>query len=208
MKSKLSTYKWNKKCTFCSIIIFITGIERGIILVKKSCLVLFTLKRGGRYAAQYNHGLCDTHNTVLIHERRDYIIQGIVRDDENTGKLCFKSSKEESRAGLTRTYVGKNGGFAVNKPAQQIDLLSIIEIMENTVKINRCLEEDEYCSRFATATCPVRSFYCILQDELESKLSSITIKSLLDGLKNKERMEANEKNKGISCADGDVYPDI
>lgn len=27
-------------------------------------------------------------------------------------------------------------------------------------------------------------------------------------LKNKERMEANEKNKGISCADGDVYPDI
>ena len=83
----------------------------------------------------------------------------------------------------TRTYVGKNGGFAVNKPAQQIDLLSIIRIMENTVKINRCLEEDEYCSRFATATCPVRSFYCILQDELESKLSSITIKSLLDGSK-------------------------
>ena len=77
-------------------------------------------------------------------------------------------ARKLTRAGLTRTYVGKNGGFAVNKPAQQIDLLSIIEIMENTVKINRCLEEDEYCSRFATATCPVRSFYCILQDELES----------------------------------------
>ena len=92
-------------------------------------------------------------------------------------------ARKLTRAGLTRTYVGKNGGFAVNKPAQQIDLLSIIEIMENTVKINRCLEEDEYCSRFATATCPVRSFYCILQDELESKLSSITIKSLLDGSK-------------------------
>ena len=192
MKSKLSTYKWNKKCTFCSIIIFITRIERGIILVKKSCLVLFTLKRGGKYAAQYNHGLCDTHNPVLIHERRDYIIQGIIRDDENTRKLCFKSSKETDKsradqdidtAQVLTIGASKNGGFAVNKPAQQIDLLSIIRIMENTVKINRCLEEDEYCSRFATATCPVRSFYCILQDELESKLSSITIKSLLDGSK-------------------------
>ena len=95
----------------------------------------------------------------------------------------LKVARKLTKAGLTRTYVGKNGGFAVNKPAKQIDLLSIIEIMENTVKINRCLEEDEYCSRFATATCPVRSFYCILQDELESKLSSITIKSLLDGSK-------------------------
>ena len=120
----------------------------------------------------------------------------------------LKVARKLTRAGLTRTYVGKNGGFAVNKPAQQIDLLSIIEIMENTVKINRCLEEDEYCSRFATATCPVRSFYCILQDDWKVNCLRSQLKVYSMDLKNKERMEANEKNKGISCADGDVYPDI
>ena len=47
------------------------------------------------------------------------------------------------------------------------------------MKSNRCLEEDEYCSRFATENCPVRKFYTKLQNELERKLQEITIKALL-----------------------------
>ena len=31
----------------------------------------------------------------------------------------LKVARKLTKAGLTRTYVGKNGGFAVNKPAQQ-----------------------------------------------------------------------------------------
>ena len=47
------------------------------------------------------------------------------------------------------------------------------------MKINRCLEEDEYCSRFATESCPVRKFYCRLQISLESMLKTMTIKEIL-----------------------------
>ena len=48
------------------------------------------------------------------------------------------------------------------------------------MKCNRCLEEDEYCSRFATKDCPVRKFYQDFQAELENRLSNVTVKDLLN----------------------------
>lgn len=110
---------------------------------------------------------------------------GIVSSKELSEKMAIpekyilKITKKLSEAKLTKTYVGKNGGFAINKPADQINLLDIIDTMENTTKLNRCLEADRFCSRHATENCPVRNFYCVLQEELENKLSLITIQDLI-----------------------------
>ena len=52
--------------------------------------------------------------------------------------------------------------------------------MEPTTKINRCLEPDKYCSQRATDYCPVRKTYCFLQRMMEERLSSITVKEILD----------------------------
>lgn len=65
------------------------------------------------------------------------------------------------------------------KSMEEINLYEIIELMEPKMKINRCLEEDEYCSRFATEHCPVRKFYSNLQNELEIKLKEMTVRRLL-----------------------------
>lgn len=92
----------------------------------------------------------------------------------------LKITKKLLKSGLIKSYIGKNGGFSANKSPETITLFTIIQSVENTVKINRCLEGDRFCGRLATETCPVRSFYCRLQDELETSLSSITIKALLD----------------------------
>lgn len=107
-------------------------------------------------------------------------------------KYILKITKRLSEAELTQTHIGKNGGFSVIKTANEITLLDIIATMENTTKINRCLEEDKYCSRFATENCPVRSFYCVLQEELENKLSLITIQDLLNNQNEKERIKIDE----------------
>lgn len=47
------------------------------------------------------------------------------------------------------------------------------------LKITHKLEEDKFCSRYATENCPVRGFYCKLQEELEKSLKKMTIKRLL-----------------------------
>lgn len=92
----------------------------------------------------------------------------------------LKITRKLSKKGLVKSYIGKKGGFSANKSADEINLLDIIQAMENTIKINRCLEKDKFCSRTATNDCPIRSFYCHFQDELESRLASITIDDLLN----------------------------
>lgn len=91
----------------------------------------------------------------------------------------LKVIRQLSKAGMTESYSGKNGGVSLLKSPENITLLDILQVMESTTKINRCLEEDRYCSRFATDNCPVRKFYCVLQEELENKLKEITISSLI-----------------------------
>lgn len=101
---------------------------------------------------------------------------------ENMGipkSYVLKVIQQLSKAGMTESYSGKNGGVSLLKSPENITLLDILQVMESTTKINRCLEEDRYCSRFATDNCPVRKFYCVLQEELENKLKEITISSLI-----------------------------
>lgn len=84
------------------------------------------------------------------------------------------------KAGLVQNFMGVNGGFSLAARPEEISLLQIIEITEGTTKINRCLEEDEYCSRFATVNCPVRKVYVTIQSEIEQMLGSITLASMMD----------------------------
>ena len=77
-------------------------------------------------------------------------------------------------------YIMGNGGFSVAKEKSQISLLDIIKLMEPTLKINRCLEPDKYCSQCATEYCPVRKTYCFLQKNMEERLSSITVEEILN----------------------------
>lgn len=85
-------------------------------------------------------------------------------------------------AALIKRLVGVQGGFALEKKAAEITLLDIVNIMEPTMRINRCLEDDRFCSRYATENCPVRSFYCILQNEMENGLKKMTVQKLLEGV--------------------------
>lgn len=84
-------------------------------------------------------------------------------------------------AGIIARTVGAHGGFCLAKKETEISLWEIINLLESPAKLNRCLEADKYCSRFATENCPVRAFYCELQELIEKKLQAMTIASLLHG---------------------------
>lgn len=99
----------------------------------------------------------------------------------------LKIMRKLNSAGFTKTHIGIQGGYSLATPAEKITLLSIINTMESTTKLNRCLEDDQFCSRFTTESCPVRNFYCLLQRELEEKLSSITVQTLLNDSQKKKR---------------------
>lgn len=84
------------------------------------------------------------------------------------------------RAGILTTQRGAGGGFALGRTPADIFLHEVINLLEGTTRINRCLEDNHKCSRNATATCPVRKFYVRVQTYLEEAFRDKTIASLLE----------------------------
>lgn len=84
-----------------------------------------------------------------------------------TQNIVLKIRKFLNNAKVIKSITGVDGGFQLIKKPDEIRLLDIIEIIEPTVKINRCLGKDHYCSRHAADTCPVRQAYCSIQKVLE-----------------------------------------
>lgn len=83
-------------------------------------------------------------------------------------------------AGLIESYPGKLGGYRLAKAPGDICLYDIITAVEDTLKLNRCLEADEYCSRCAVACCPVRPVYTKMQAKWEAELKATAVADLLN----------------------------
>lgn len=96
-------------------------------------------------------------------------------------KYLIKLLGELRQHKLVRVHMGVKGGYTLNRNPQDISLLNIVEIVESTVKINRCLEPDCYCSREGAESCSIRKCYAVIQDYLEQSLSKITIQDLVEG---------------------------
>lgn len=82
-------------------------------------------------------------------------------------------------AGIIEIYAGRNGGYRLANAPEQISMYDIVLVTEDTAKVNRCLEDDAYCNRFATMHCPLRRYYNALQMVLEHFLRRLTIADLL-----------------------------
>ncbi|HGS9607867.1 Rrf2 family transcriptional regulator [Clostridioides difficile] len=113
------------------------------------------------------------------------ITNRITPSKELSDKLCIPQSivlkigKKLSYNSIVKITTGVVGGFELQKQPEDISMFDIINMFEPTTKLNRCLEEDKYCSRFATECCPVRKFYCKAQKQFEDSLKSTTIAELL-----------------------------
>ena len=84
------------------------------------------------------------------------------------------------------SYPGAYWGYRLLKDAEEIRLLDVVSLLEGTVRLNRCLENDCYCSRGAAPDCPVRKCYEVMQQKWESFLRGITIADILAGIEKEE----------------------
>lgn len=76
--------------------------------------------------------------------------------------------------------LGARGGYRLNMTLADITLGDVIRLMENTTKINRCLEEDAFCNRKAINYCAVRRYYMKVQEKLENYFFNISLKEILE----------------------------
>ena len=83
------------------------------------------------------------------------------------------------KAGIMTTSRGTGGGFALCRDPKDISLHEVINLLEGTTRINRCLEPDGLCSRKGTASCGAHRFFLREQEKLERSFREMTIAKLL-----------------------------
>ena len=77
-------------------------------------------------------------------------------------------AKKLKDAKIVTACEGTNGGYMLAKQLENISLMDIISCVEETMAINRCLEEDRFCSRNLEDTYFGR-FYVVLKLNLKEK---------------------------------------
>lgn len=83
-----------------------------------------------------------------------------------------------ANAGYLTVERGQNGGYFLAKPAEDISMLDVLNVMEKTTRLNRCLEEDGYCDCFVPSTCPAHYVFDIAQQKFDEYFSSVSIADL------------------------------
>ena len=90
-----------------------------------------------------------------------------------------KITKKLKQAGIIKACEGTNGGYMLAKQPENISLMKIISCVEETMAINRCLEEDRFCSRNLEDTCKIHKVLLSLQNTYNNKLESVKVSDVI-----------------------------
>ena len=102
------------------------------------------------------------------------------------------------------TVTGAKGGYYLLRSLEEITLLDVLNVMESSVKVNRCLEDDGYCNRGAVSTCQIRKYYQYIQKEMENKWLSRSLGEIVK-MMDAETCAADDMQKElteIKCSHG------
>ena len=94
-------------------------------------------------------------------------------------KYLIKVARKLREIGILGTVVGVKGGYYLLKDLDKITLLEILRAMEPTTRLNRCLEDDSYCSRGASGYCQVRKYYQNIQEDINKRWLSRSLKEII-----------------------------
>ena len=81
------------------------------------------------------------------------------------------------KSGLLRSARGVNGGYGLQRPAAEINLLEIIEGIEGPIQLTDCAPDPEHCA--LSHDCPVSTVWLEVQRQMTMLLRETTLEALL-----------------------------
>ena len=98
------------------------------------------------------------------------------------------------RSKIVNLIRGENSGYTLAKSPEKISPFDVAILFENTVNINRCLEEDKFCDRNGSQNdCPVRAYLDEMQTKINNHLKDISFLEIYEQSNEYKR----KKNKPI-----------
>jgi len=83
------------------------------------------------------------------------------------------------KAGYVDITLGAFGGLSLIKKPEEITIYEIVLLMERSIKLSRCLDDEKQCNRNAASYCPLHTYFNRLQDIMEKDLKSVTFAEFL-----------------------------
>ena len=84
------------------------------------------------------------------------------------------------KAGIIGSRRGVGGGYYLVKAPRDITFLEVVEAIEGPVIVNRCLADENYCSRQGVPTCQVHRAFADIQARLIEELKKHNFGDLLN----------------------------
>lgn len=92
-------------------------------------------------------------------------------------RFTLKILRKLVNAEIVKSYRGVNGGYMLNKDISEITLYDVIETIDGTIDINRCISEPEICAD--SGECRIQRALIDAQKILIEHLRSVTFKQVL-----------------------------
>jgi Rrf2 family protein len=101
----------------------------------------------------------------------------LAAQEEVSYQLICKLLQKLQRAGFIKSMMGPSGGYRMAKLPSEITLGEIVDLLQGPVVINRCVVDDDACSR--QHTCVVSESLRKIQRELENYMTTVTLEQLV-----------------------------
>lgn len=97
-----------------------------------------------------------------------------------TLRFALKILRKLTQSGITKSYKGVSGGYALNRLPSEISLGEIIECIDGPIQINQCLSNEFQCTRVGnTNECAIHQVFNEVNHSLRNELFSITLDRFL-----------------------------
>lgn len=91
-----------------------------------------------------------------------------------TLRFSLKILRKLVAEGVVRSYKGTQGGYELARPASEISLGEVVEIVEGPITISRCVAGDFHCTRGDEAECRFNRVYAEVANSVRDKLYSVS----------------------------------
>ena len=116
---------------------------------------------------------------LALHPEGECVVSGeIARRQSIPAPFLAKTVALLAAADIVTTQRGVNGGIRLNRPANEITLLTVIEAIDGTITLNRCLRHPSECSR--NRACVVHPLWLEICANFRSQLNRIHFASLAE----------------------------
>ncbi len=128
------------------------------------------LTRAGEYAVRCMVYLAYKGHGVLVSK------QEIAERTEIPSYFLAKIVQQLSKARLIVITQGPKGGYSLLKPAAEVSLLQIVEVMIGEISLNECVDRPSSCS--VSKNCSVHKVWEKASSQLRETLAAVSLAQL------------------------------